>query len=299
MVAGSVTLFVLAFGTCEVIFRAWAKSGGGDGFVEYSAPMTVFAVFDDDAGEQRFKVTHPEMYPGAARSFPVEKPRDAFRVFRLGGSASAGWPLPPSENAGRLLEAALERAYPPRVIEVIDASAHAYASYRVRRIFDRVMEFEPDLIVIHSGNNEYLEKRSYLVDSWLVDLLRKSHLIRWIHERRAGRAVKTLRGDKKGSNLYHVWTKLERQATEIRTDPIQHRGVVDHFEHSIAHMVREAQRASVPVFLLTVPVNLRDWRPNVSCNGLTGEKLSAWGSSALGRLSGQRSQACPGTSIRS
>ncbi len=54
------------------------------------------------------------------------------------------------------------RSYPRRSIEVINVSAHAYAAYRVRLLFDRVLEFEPDLLVLCTGNNEFLEKRTYL-----------------------------------------------------------------------------------------------------------------------------------------
>jgi len=60
-------------------------------------------------------------------------------VFCLGGSASAGWPHPPLETYSAYLERALEKAYPDRRIEMINASAHGFASYRVRAVFDRVV----------------------------------------------------------------------------------------------------------------------------------------------------------------
>ncbi len=41
-------------------------------------------------------------------------------------------------------------------------------------------------------------------------------------------------------------------------------------------MVTAAQEKGVPVVLVTVPVNLRDWRPNVSYQPLAGETLANW-----------------------
>jgi tetratricopeptide (TPR) repeat protein len=41
-------------------------------------------------------------------------------------------------------------------------------------------------------------------------------------------------------------------------------------------MVREAAARGVPVILVSVPVNLRDWQPNVSTHGLEGDSLRRW-----------------------
>jgi GTPase SAR1 family protein len=60
---------------------------------------------------------------------------------------------------------------PVRDIEVINVSAQAYAAYRVRLILDEVVSFQPDLIVIYSDNNEFLEPRRYATRSRWYDSL--------------------------------------------------------------------------------------------------------------------------------
>ena len=49
-----------------------------------------------------------------------------------------------------------------------------------------------------------------------------------------------------------------------------------HFADSVAAMLDAAADWGVPVLLATVPVNLRDWRPNVSFVGLEGDALERW-----------------------
>jgi tetratricopeptide (TPR) repeat protein len=271
----SVIVVLVLLLVAEAIARHHFSSSAGsdsDPFVEFSAPLSsVFSITVGKDGRRYYKVTHPEVYAAANVTFPVEKAPHTFRVFRLGGSASAGWPHPSTENHGRYLERALQKAYPTEGIQVINVSGHGYASYRVRRVFDQIIDFDPDLLIIYSGNNEFIEKRSYFSDSFITTLSKKSHLLRWLHASFAG-----LRGDEMGIPWDDVWSKIERVSKEIRTDPKQYEGVKSHYAYSIEYMLKRAQHQNVPVLLLTVPVNLRDWHPNVSCNNLHGELLQQW-----------------------
>jgi hypothetical protein len=99
------------------------------------------------------------MYRERNSVFPIRKAANTFRVFCPGGSATAGWQHPLGGIYNRYSQCAFEKAYPQQIIEVINVGAHAYAAYRVRLIFRKVIEFDPDLVVIYSGNNEFIEKR--------------------------------------------------------------------------------------------------------------------------------------------
>jgi hypothetical protein len=104
-------------------------------------------------GEPYYQVASREVYRERNITFPVHKQVNTFRIFCVGGSASAGWPHPAEEIYSAYLQSALQQRYPKRNIEVINVSAHAYAAYRVRLIFQEIIRFEPDLVVIYSGNN--------------------------------------------------------------------------------------------------------------------------------------------------
>lgn len=230
----------------------------------------------DVDGVPSYRITHPSVYADRVQTFAREKAPDALRVFCLGGSASAGWPHPPLETYSAYLERALADVYPDRRIEMINASAHGFASYRVRAVFDRVVEFDPDLVIVYSGNNEFLETRTYdtsavarLLDRFPLELRLVS-----LARRTLKRAVLS------GSKLVGVsdvfWKKVKQQSLELRSDPEQFARVQDHFAESMTHMADVAAARGVPLALLTVPTNLRDWLPNVSHDGTAGEEHDRW-----------------------
>jgi len=271
-------VFACAELAARVVFPAAAAD---DAYVNLVDVPSFFAV-KEIRGRRYYQVTHPEAYRGRRILFPVEKPPGTFRIFVLGESASAGWPHPPSEIFSVYLEQALARAFPERRFEVINVSAHAYAAYRIRLIFENVIRFDPDALVIWTGNNEFLERRSYL-RAWplatrAIGLANHSALFRLVRAR-VGPALfpeSSLSAQQREDAMADLITRLRQEAVELRADPAQLEGVKHHYAASVESMLGDAGRAGVPVVLVTVPVNLRDWQPNVSLQPLAGEALARW-----------------------
>jgi tetratricopeptide (TPR) repeat protein len=273
---------VAVFACAELVARiAFPAAAADDAYVNLVDVPAFFAV-KEIRGRRFHQVTHPEAYRGRRILFPVEKEPGTFRIFVLGESASAGWPHPPSEIFSVYLEQALERAFPERRFEVINVSAHAYAAYRIRLIFENVIRFDPDALVLWTGNNEFLERRSYLrtfpLATRAVGLANHSALFRWLRAR-VGPALfpeSALSAQQREDELADLMSRLRQEAVELRADPAQLEGVKRHYAASVEAMVADAGRAGVPVVLVTVPVNLRDWQPNVSLQPLAGDALARW-----------------------
>jgi tetratricopeptide (TPR) repeat protein len=228
-------------------------------------------------GVDTFLFTHPHAYAkDSAVAFSVRKPAGTVRIMTVGGSANAGYPHRPPQRWTDYLERALARAFPDRRFEVVNLGAHACASYRLRMIFDDALAGDPDVVVIYSGNNEFVEKRSYLLDfpgKYLVEAVKRrsvlvSKLSQWWAARSSPDHV--LSGNERTDANYHVWTHTERIASALRSDPEQFAGVKRHYRYSIEHMVRACVRRGIAVLVLTVPVNLRDWSPAVSTTSASG-----------------------------
>jgi tetratricopeptide (TPR) repeat protein len=222
-------------------------------------------------GKRAYKVISREVYRERNVTFTAEKTLGTVRIFCIGSSASAGWPHPAAEIYSAYLQEALQSAYPDRVIEVLNVSAHAYASYRNRLIFEEIIQHDPDLVVVYTGNNEFLEKRTYRTGShWYDPVVRvadHSVLFRWVRGSRIGARLfpdNTLVASERQHVVFEQWSKIEQVALDLRRDPAQLERVKEHYAYTLEAMVRRADRAQVPVVLLTLPVNLRDWRPNVS-----------------------------------
>ena len=193
------------------------------------------------------------------------------------------WPHPQEEIYSRYLQDALQETYPQRKIEVINVSAHAFAAYRVRLIFQEVIRYEPDLIIIYSGNNEFVEKRVYGgPPSWLkpvAEAMNRLYLVRRVKGSSLGRRLwpeNSLLAEERQHVAYEQWSKIEQIALDLRKEPDQFKQVQEHYRFSISSMVAAARERHVPVVLLTVPVNLRHWRPNVSYQPLQGDALRRW-----------------------
>jgi hypothetical protein len=266
----------------EVFLRLTDARLADDPYLNFGQ-VDSFFVTKQINGEPYYQVANREVYRERNTLFPLRKPANAFRIFCLGGSASAGWPHPAEEIYSAYLRNALQRAYPDRAIEVINVSAHAYAAYRVRLIFQEIIQYNPDLIVIYSGNNEFIEKRVYGETSTWFDpvttMMDRLYLVRRVKGSSLGRRFwpeNTLLPEERQHVAYEQWSKIEQLALDLRKKPAQYEKVKEHYRFSIQSMVSTARERRVPVVLVTVPVNLRDWHPNVSYQPLQGDTLLGW-----------------------
>lgn len=245
-------------------------------------PTYPFFVKRNLDGRQYYQVANRRLYRERNTTFPVQKDPDTFRVFCLGESASAGWPHPSQEIYSAYLEEALARAYPQHKIEVINVSAHSFPSYRTRQILQQVVEFQPDLVVLWIGNAEFMERRTYSSNSqqrWfdpLIDAANRSVLFRTLRVNPLVRRWFPENTTPPEDDPYLWWSLLEQRPLALRTNSEQFERVKKHYGFSVELMVKAAREKGVSVILITVPVNLRDWRPNVSYQTLQGDDLARW-----------------------
>ncbi len=264
----------LLLAVVEAAFRLVPSlDGERDPYINIS-PMSVFSHTVTN-GVEYYNITHTNILGGDEVHILVHKPANTFRVFCLGSSACAGWPHAREETFSAYLQQALQTAYPGKTIEIINAAGHGFASYRTRRVLDEAVEMQPDLLLVWEGNNEFMEDRNYAPPAaGLVALACHLRTVQWL------RTFFTPRTQMSGAALKDpakfLFTKAHAQALKLRADPVQYAQVDAHFRDSFEEMVAQAQSHHVPLILCTVPVNLRDWLPNVSTNRLKGAQYDQW-----------------------
>lgn len=91
----------------------------------------------------------------AFHPFAVDKPAEAFRVFVVGGSSTAGFPYHFYHSFSEGLRARMQHAAPGRTIEVVNLGLSAVNSYTLWDLRQALVEAQPDAIVIYAGHNEY------------------------------------------------------------------------------------------------------------------------------------------------
>lgn len=250
----------------EAVQSRLAPSADGEtAFAVLANPVAAFERVDDDEGAF-YRRTKAHWLPRRER-FAASKPERGLRIFALGGSAALGWPHSDAVSYAGLLERKLQALYPDRSVEVVNAAGNTYASFRVKVVFDEIIEYDPDLILIWSGNNEFVEDVVYgmVLPPWPF---RHSALARILHvatgRSRAAKPVidiaNYLEADHTVSRIGYAFGEV----SQLREDPEQLERVTAHYQANLLAMVRAARARGIPIVLIDVPVNLKDWWPNAS-----------------------------------
>ncbi len=228
-----------------------------DPFVGFSDVHPLFLA-DPESGEYRIAPSRRRFF--ADESFPLHEGPRTRRVFVLGGSTVQGRPYSTETSFTTFLEIALTEAQPQYDWEVVNCGGISYASYRLLPVLDECLAYEPDLVVVCTGHNEFLEDRSYghlrktsgwtqtLLSLRTVVLLRKA-----MGHGPARRPVLPAETDpildyREGLSAYH-------------RDEVWRNDVVAHFAFNLRRMAETCRDAHVPLLFVRPPSNLRDTLP--------------------------------------
>jgi lysophospholipase L1-like esterase len=204
----------------------------------------------------------------APQSFPADKGQRTFRIFCLGGSTVQGSPYSTPTAFSTWLALNLKAADPSRDWEVINCGGISYASYRLVPIVEELLQHQPDLLILYTGHNEFLEERTYgdvkatpaavAGAHQMLSRLRTYRAARgaWIRATQPAQSPKTelpaevdtVLDYQGGLDLYH-------------RDDAWREGVARHFEFNLRRMIGMARQAGVPVLLVDPPCNLKDCPP--------------------------------------
>jgi tetratricopeptide (TPR) repeat protein len=237
-------------------------------YVEAVNPVPAFEVVTLGGREMVHRSGFHPLMRSDLDPFPLQRPVGGLRIFVLGGSAAAGWPYQLGDtNISALLDRKLRRLYPGRQVEVINMAAGTYGSHRVGLILEEVVRYNPDAIFLYNGNNEFLENLVFRPQAPPAPFHR-SATARITYQIYTSLTAPKPRFDVKNYNLDNqVWNQLSfafSRTSRYREDPRQFEALLDHYRFNVEAAASAASEARVPLFLVTCPVNLKDWRPNVS-----------------------------------
>ncbi len=205
------------------------------------------------------------------QQFPVDKAPGTYRIFALGGSTTAGRPYDDQLAFCRWLGLYLEAMDPSRRWETINAGAISYASYRIAVLMQELARYEPDLFVVYTGHNEFLEERSYLGVVRQPPALRRLRLWLggfrfyalarqgWLGWRDGGGERQPAAGALAGEVAAKLdgWTGLARYH---RDDELR-RSIVAHFAYNLDRIVALARAAGAEIVVVQPVSNLKDFSP--------------------------------------
>ncbi len=222
------------------------------------------------------------------QEFPRAKGDNSVRIFCMGGSTTYGRPYFDEVSFCGWLRAYLQAADPNRHWEVINAGGVSFASYRVTRLMDELSQYQPDLFIVYSGQNEFLEQRSYggLIDQpdWLINLNAS------LSGTRVYTALAQLIEAVQPDSLQQAQARsqLNGEVDEIlnhtigpqsyqRDDTLKQQ-ILTHYRLNLVRMVGIARSVDAGILLVQPAINLKDMSPFKSAHreGLDEAALQAW-----------------------
>jgi len=235
-----------------------------DPYVSFGEIRPLFVL--DDAG-RRYETAGQRLHFFRRQSFPAVKGQDSFRIFVLGGSSVQGRPWSVETSFGTWLELALEAAAPDTDWELINCGGISYASYRLVPIMRELLDYQPDLFIIYTGHNEFLEDRTYArlrrtpkalirLHQLLLNLRSYQLADQFIQSRRAGRTPRTELPPEVRARL-----DLRDGLASYHRDDQWQQAVIEHFRHNLETMVRMSRQAGVPLILMKPVANIKDCPP--------------------------------------
>lgn len=207
--------------------------------------------------------------PGSHRTFnplSLERTRSpgSIRVVVLGGSSTFGFPYGDPVSHPRFLAHRLAALFPGRTVEVANLGGMSYGSQRIEGLLPWVRRLAPDLVVIDTGHNEFVESAAYqraLGDvPWLGALrmrLSSSRLYGLLSGALGGLHARLGSGQPQGG-LFGL--DVSRDESRLFTLEEKER-VAAAFHDRMQRIAAGFRRAGTPLLLVTTPSNLRDWKP--------------------------------------
>lgn len=257
-----IALWVVLVPLCWIAFElVLALFGVGDEAEHALLPYQNLAtpLFDaaGDGAGARFVAREERL---GSRAFAVQKPPELVRVVCLGGSAMRGLGYSPNASIPGYLERGLNACAPAgRRFEVLNWAVVGISSRQVRDMCaDAVALHSPDLVVVCTGNNEFLElhARKYreLGETGLggvlsrVQGLRSFHLLSLLLPRQA--PIGPSAEEEIRLTASEFVERVEITEPEVRA-------VLAEYRSNLEETASICRTAGVPLVLMTEPANLR------------------------------------------
>jgi Flp pilus assembly protein TadD/lysophospholipase L1-like esterase len=236
-----------------------------DPLVGFSSSSPLFVPSSDSDGE--LATAQAKLAFFNRQQFPRQKASGTRRIICLGGSTTYGRPYGDTTSFVGWLRQLLPHADPRYQWEVINAGGISYASYRLAVLTEQLLELDPDLLIIYTGHNEFLEERTYPRSERPSLMLQQATLLA-ARSRIFTLIYRGLRGDPTAGSQRVI---LPDEVDEIlnhtvgpssyQRDDFQQDQVIRHFQLNLSRISRMARRRGVPLLMVTPAANLRDFSP--------------------------------------
>lgn len=249
-----------------------------DPYVGFSGAVPHFVATTLDDGSAVVETARNKLRLFHRQRFPRHKSEGTARVFCLGGSTTYGRPYGDATSFCGWLRELLPVADPSRRWQVINAGGISYASYRVALLTEELLQYQPDLFVVYTGHNEFLERRTYggiiaapRAVRGLGALASRTRIFTFARATLTGGPGPAVGTGQTAGTAEAAATLLDDEVRTLldasvgpddyhRDDDFRQR-VLEHFRYSLARIVDIGRSAGAEVVLINPAANLRHCSP--------------------------------------
>ena len=268
----TVAFFVSIEGLLRLFVIAPPNSLPEDPFVGFEGSASVFEQTEVD-GHRVAETRDSKRVWFNEQRFPVLKPPGTIRVACLGGSTTFGRPFGDRTSFAGWLRDLLPRVDPDHDWEVINVGGISYASYRVARVMEELSQYDVDVFILYTGQNEFLEQRTYgelmggvSIGGLSNALVQQTRIGGWIRfgVESAGFLAD---GAPSGDTRYRMSEEVDEilnhsiGPASYQRDEAWTESVVTHFEHNLRRMRAIAEQAGAQWVIVSPISKLRDCAP--------------------------------------
>lgn len=270
--------FMLAFPlfffvVCELTLRAIGFGPNLDLFVSREiAGATYYTINHDIKGRYFSRI---DFSPNTSPDFfRAQKPPGTFRIFCLGGSTTVGYPYGFVGSFSTFLRDRLKAVFPDIQFEIVNLGMTATNSYTALDIARELPDYEPDLIIVYDGHNEFygalgIASRENIGSSRWITLaylklihLKTFYLLKELLQAALGVVAPSAVEDVGG-------TLMERLAREqfVPRGSETYLNALEIFRSNLEEMCSTLSSKNIPLILTTQVSNLRHLKPFISKPG--------------------------------
>ena len=265
----AVLLAITPFLLLEITVRLLGWGLPRESYDPYLGFKSVHPLFVVNDSQDRYQVAESRLDFFQPDHFPTSKESSTYRIFCLGGSTVQGRPYALETAFSSWLELSLQSAAPQRSWEVINCGGISYASYRLVPILEEILNYEPDLVILYTGHNEFLEDRTYphfkdpsLARQALYHAQSSWRTINWLRQHFYPSPLPNDPGAAPIVMPTEVNGLLDQaRLQDYHRDASWHQDVVQHYEFNLQRMIQLTAKAHVPLLLVNPVSNLKDCPP--------------------------------------
>ncbi len=202
-------------------------------------------------------------------AFKKIKGENTYRIFVFGGSSTAGWPFSGNEAFPRRIRRHLEITYADKDFETINFGVSAVNSYFINDIVDDALLYNPDLVIIYAGHNEYYgtlgvgSSKSFGTSKFIVET------VLWLKEFKTYQLLERI-----VSGLMHLFasdggdksiTTMEMMIgeSEIPLNSDLYIAGIEQFNNNMSDILKKIRDKDIPVIFGKLTSNLKQ-KPFIS-----------------------------------